>query len=168
VQGQSLDELEKQLEESRQILGTMKDNVKGDILQNLITVVLASDDDGDMLLDDGEIEAVTKNIEGLQGIELPDGKLKKLIIAKGRCVSGEYAPRGGLGENEVLAFCVVGFHSTDVRSKYPTLPFSSFPALMEIIKTVVQSENAEAALSAIKADIEKMDRGLLGPVGVAA
>lgn len=89
MQGQSLDELEKQLVESRSILDTMKADLAGDMLQNLISVVLAADDNGDSLLSDVEIDEITKNIESLQGIDLPDGKMKQLIIAKGRSISGE-------------------------------------------------------------------------------
>jgi hypothetical protein len=89
VQGQSLDELEKQLEESREILSTMKDDLAGDILQNIISVVLAADDNGDNVLSDAEIDEVVRNIEGLQGVDLPDAKLKQLIIGKGRSVTGE-------------------------------------------------------------------------------
>lgn len=68
----------------------MKEDLAGDILQNLITVVLAADDNGDNLLSDAEIDEVVRNIEGLQGVDLPNEKLKQLIIGKGRSVAGEY------------------------------------------------------------------------------
>ena len=77
------------MEESRQILSTMKDDLAGNILQNIITVVLAADENGDNLLSDTEIDVVVRNIEGLQGVDLPNEKLKQLIIGKGRCVAGE-------------------------------------------------------------------------------
>ena len=88
VQGQSIDELERQLAESRKILEMQKDSLSGDILSNIMTVVLAADDDGDMLLSDAEIDEVTKNIESLQGVDFNDAQLKKLIISKGRDIPG--------------------------------------------------------------------------------
>jgi exonuclease VII small subunit len=88
AQGQSIEELERQLLESRNILEMQKDNLSGDILSNIMTVVLAADD-GDMLLSDAEIDEVTKNIESLQGVEIDDAQLKKLIINKGRDIAGE-------------------------------------------------------------------------------
>jgi hypothetical protein len=89
VEGQSVDELERQLAESRSILEMQKVNLSGDILSNIMTVVLATDYDGDMLLSDTEINEVTKNIESLQGVDFNDAQLKKLIIGKGRDIQGE-------------------------------------------------------------------------------
>lgn len=60
TQGQSIDELERQLAESRKILEMQKQSLSGDILSNIMTVVLAADDDGDMLLSDEEIDKLTK------------------------------------------------------------------------------------------------------------
>jgi uncharacterized coiled-coil protein SlyX len=87
VQGQSLNELEKQLVESRKILSSMKDTLVGDILQNLMTVVLAADDNGDMLLSDIEIDELVTNFEDLQGLDLNNDTIKKVIIGKGRSVA---------------------------------------------------------------------------------
>jgi len=87
VQGQSLTELEQQLVESRKILGSMQDSLVGDILQNLMTVVLAADDNGDMLLSDIEIEELVTNFENLQGLDLDNETIKKVIVGKGRSVA---------------------------------------------------------------------------------
>ena len=87
VQGQSLTELEQQLVESRKILGSMQDSLIGDILQNLMTVVLAADDNGDMLLSDIEIEELVTNFENLQGLDLDNETIKKVIVGKGRSVA---------------------------------------------------------------------------------
>jgi myosin heavy subunit len=89
VQGKSIAELEKQLEESRKIAAMQKDSLSGDILNNIMTVVLAADDDGDMMLSDAEIDEVTKNLESLQGVDFNDAQLKKLIISKGRDIPGK-------------------------------------------------------------------------------
>jgi glycerol-3-phosphate dehydrogenase len=113
LQGRSVDELEKQLNESKAILATMKDDVAGDILQNIMTVVLGADDNGDMILSDEEIDEVVKNIESLHGIDLNDEELKKVIIGKGRDI----------------------------------------PGLMDMVKTVLESESVEAAMAKFRAGI---------------
>jgi uncharacterized coiled-coil protein SlyX len=89
VQGQSLTELEKQLVESRNILGSMKDSLVGDILQNLMTVVLAADDNGDMILSDKEIDELVNNFESLQGMDFDNDMIKKVVNGKGRSVAGK-------------------------------------------------------------------------------
>jgi len=88
VEGQSLDELEKQLEESRSILKGMKDDLAGDVMQNIMTVVLAADDNGDMMLSDDEIDQVVKSLESLNGVDINDENARALIIAKGRDIPG--------------------------------------------------------------------------------
>lgn len=58
-----------------------------------MTVVLAADDNGDMLLSDAEIDEVTKNIESLHGVDFDDAQLKQLIINSGRNIPGEFKAR---------------------------------------------------------------------------
>jgi hypothetical protein len=89
VQGLSLDELERQLEESKNILGKMNKNLQGDILSNLIEVAMACDEDGDFTLDDSEIEAIIHKLEQINGIDIDDAKIKKMIIDSGRQIEGE-------------------------------------------------------------------------------
>eukprot|EP00523_Entomoneis_sp_CCMP467_P008087 CAMPEP_0168734978 /NCGR_PEP_ID=MMETSP0724-20121128/9095_1 /TAXON_ID=265536 /ORGANISM="Amphiprora sp., Strain CCMP467" /LENGTH=272 /DNA_ID=CAMNT_0008782105 /DNA_START=60 /DNA_END=878 /DNA_ORIENTATION=- len=86
VQGQSMDELEEQLEESRGILATMDKNYKGQLLQNLITVLLGADQDGNMILSDEDIEDIIRRLEGLHNVNINDAKLRQMIIDNGRSV----------------------------------------------------------------------------------
>lgn len=87
VEGQSLDELEKQLETSKEILDKMQDNLMADILQNLITVVLGCDKDGDMMLADEEIDSLILKMEGVQGIDLKQDLLRTKLVEKGRSLN---------------------------------------------------------------------------------
>ena len=88
VEGVSLDELEQQLEESRAIYGKMTQNLQGEILQNLISVILACDEDGDMILSDQEIEDLIHNIEGIGGVDIDDDMVRDKIISCGRSLNG--------------------------------------------------------------------------------
>jgi len=87
AEGVSIDELEKQLDDSKDILGTMQSNLKGDILQNLISVLLSSDKDGDCIFGDEEIDDLIAKLEGLAGVNLKNDVLKKLIIDEGRSLN---------------------------------------------------------------------------------
>jgi hypothetical protein len=84
VEGQSVIELERQLKESKQILDSMHDNLTGDILQNLISVVLTVDKDGDSALSDTEINELILKFEGMQGVNLKEDLLRKKLTEQGR------------------------------------------------------------------------------------
>jgi len=86
--GVSLDELERQVEESRNILQQMSQNKKADLLQNLMTVVLAMDKDGNMMLSNEEIDELIQTLEGIHGVRLKEDLLKKIIIDNGRSLKG--------------------------------------------------------------------------------
>ncbi|KAG7345004.1 hypothetical protein IV203_032535 [Nitzschia inconspicua] len=118
VQGQSIDELEKQLDESRKILAMQKDSLSADILSNIMTVVIAADDNGDLLLSDKEIDEVTKNIQSLHGVDFNEAQLKKLIISKGRDI----------------------------------------PGLMDMVKTLLESETVETALEKFRQEYLKAEQ----------
>lgn len=83
VEGQSIDELERQLEESRQILDSMEDNLQGDILQNLISVVLTVDKDGDMILTPAEMDDLILKMEGIQGVDFKEDLLRQKLVEHG-------------------------------------------------------------------------------------
>jgi hypothetical protein len=90
VQGASLEELEKQLQDSRVIAKKMSQNLQGDILQNLISVVLACDQDGDMTMSDAEIDDLIAKLEGVHGIQLKEDLIRSKIIEMGRSLNGTF------------------------------------------------------------------------------
>lgn len=88
TEGKTLDELELQLEQSREIFASMQDNLMGNILQNLISVVLNCDEDGDMTLSDEEIDEIILKMEGMNGIDLNDKLLRDALVQNGRSLNG--------------------------------------------------------------------------------
>jgi hypothetical protein len=88
AQGASLDELEKQLQETKNIYNRMELNLQGEILQNLLSVIMACDNDGDQLMDDDDIERLIHKIEGIQGVDLRDDMIRKKIVDCGRSLNG--------------------------------------------------------------------------------
>ena len=87
AEGKSIDDLEKQLETTQEIYDSMETNLNGDILQNLINIVLSVDNDGDMILDDDEIQELIFKFEGLNGVDLDDDKFRQVIIDNGRSLN---------------------------------------------------------------------------------
>jgi hypothetical protein len=82
----SLDALENQLEESKEILNKMKLNVRGEILGNLFDVLLAHDLDGNDVLSDEEIDGLIVSMEHLNGVDFNDALVKQTIIDRGRSI----------------------------------------------------------------------------------
>ena len=68
MQGQSIKALEEQVQDNREILSQMESNLKANVLQNLLQLVIRSDKDGDSMIDEREIESLIKRIEKTQGV----------------------------------------------------------------------------------------------------
>jgi flagellar motor component MotA len=86
VQGQSVDELENQLVASKDILRRIQTSQRGQVLQNLISVLLSADTEGNMELDDDDIERLIQRLEQMHDVDINDAKVKALIIDNGRSV----------------------------------------------------------------------------------
>jgi len=80
----SLDILEEQLVQSKEILDQMEDNKLNMVLGNIFDIVDASDKDFDSKLSDNEIDMLIKQIEGINSVEINDNLARKLIIDAGR------------------------------------------------------------------------------------
>merc|ERR1712192_123174 len=82
----SLNVLEEQLEESKQILKGMKDNKLQLVLNNVFDTLIACDKDGDVYLSDDEIDHLIKSIEQINKIDINDELTKRMIIDSGRSI----------------------------------------------------------------------------------
>lgn len=79
MQGQSIEALEEQVEDNRDILSKMQSNLKANVLQNLLQVVIRSDRDADMDIEGDEIEDLIKRIEGINGVEIHKDRFRDAI-----------------------------------------------------------------------------------------
>lgn len=84
----SLEELEKQLEESKQVLREMSRNKRAELLHNLVTVALAMDSDGNRILSNEEIDEIVRTAKSIRGVRLKEHLLRKMIIDNGRSLTG--------------------------------------------------------------------------------
>lgn len=76
---QSIGDFKEQVEESKLILGLMKTNLKASALQNVITVVLNSDNDGDYTFNNTEVETLIGNLKAINGLEMDEMKFRSVI-----------------------------------------------------------------------------------------
>ena len=92
--------LEGQLKQSQLILSQMEENHRGDLVDNIFTVILALDKDGDFTLNDDEIDFVTKKIEKIEGVEIDDILFKEKIIEYGRDLDAVMTLLNGLLDDD--------------------------------------------------------------------
>jgi hypothetical protein len=79
TQGQSVEAFEKQVQENKKILHDMKANVKASVLQNLLSVILRSDKDGDMTIGEAEIRDLVRRIQNLAGVTVHEDRFRRAI-----------------------------------------------------------------------------------------
>lgn len=110
TQGQSVDAFMEQVEENKEILKSMQKNLKASILQNLLSVVMGSDTDGDFMLDDDEVEQLVSHMKSINGCEVNEKKLREVIKEKGGAVDAivdvirEVVNEGGGGPDAIFTF----------------------------------------------------------------
>lgn len=78
-QGQSIDAFEKQVADNKEILQKMKGNLKANVLQNLLSVILRSDSDQDFKMDAEEVELLIKRIQNISGVTVNEAKFRQAI-----------------------------------------------------------------------------------------
>jgi len=87
TESQSVDDMEKQLEKSKKILSTMDSSMKATVLQNIVSVALRSDTNGDQMLDDDEIGILLKKLDSYNTVEVDEVAFKKIMESEGRSLS---------------------------------------------------------------------------------
>eukprot|EP00542_Grammatophora_oceanica_P011967 CAMPEP_0194027868 /NCGR_PEP_ID=MMETSP0009_2-20130614/1908_1 /TAXON_ID=210454 /ORGANISM="Grammatophora oceanica, Strain CCMP 410" /LENGTH=248 /DNA_ID=CAMNT_0038667053 /DNA_START=129 /DNA_END=875 /DNA_ORIENTATION=+ len=77
TQGKSVNQFAEQVEKNKSILKTMQANLKGTVLQNLLSIVMSSDADKDNIVDAEEVDTMIRRIEGISGVEVHDDRFRK-------------------------------------------------------------------------------------------
>mmetsp|Transcript_19658 Transcript_19658/g.22778 ORF Transcript_19658/g.22778 Transcript_19658/m.22778 type:complete len:252 (-) Transcript_19658:153-908(-) len=78
----SIESLKDQVQQSKGILVSMKQNLKAQALQNIITVVLNSDSDGDSVINGEEVDQLIFSLKGINGLEVNEQKFRDAISNK--------------------------------------------------------------------------------------
>jgi len=84
TQGQSVEAFAQQVEENRAILNQMEKNLKANVLQNLFSIVMGCDTDGDLTIDDDELEEVCEKMANIKGVKVNKELFCQAIINQGR------------------------------------------------------------------------------------
>ena len=82
-QGQSVDALKEQVEQARQNLNRMEENLQGAVCTNLVDLIWNSDLDGDNIVDPEEADGLMRNLEHMSGVEVDEPKFRAAIVGKG-------------------------------------------------------------------------------------
>lgn len=78
-QGQNTEAFAKQVVENKQILQQMKGNLKANVLQNLLSVILRSDTDQNFTMDAAEIDTLVRRLQNTSGVTLKEDKFRAAI-----------------------------------------------------------------------------------------
>jgi hypothetical protein len=81
TQGQSVEAFAEQVKDNREILGQMQKNLRANVLQNLLQVVIRSDQDDNMQIEEDEIDDLINRIKKINGVEIMEDRFKQKIIA---------------------------------------------------------------------------------------
>lgn len=83
TQGQSVAAFAEQVKENRNILGQMQKNLRANVLQNLLQVVIRSDQDDNMQIEEDEIDDLISRIRKINGVEVREDRFKAAIMSSG-------------------------------------------------------------------------------------
>ena len=83
AQSENVEELRENVETNEKILERMQANLKGAILQNMLSVVIGSDLDKDLHIDATEIDDLIDRLGRITGVTIYADRLKKAILDDG-------------------------------------------------------------------------------------
>jgi cell division protein FtsB len=87
TQGQSVAAFADQVKENRDILLAMQKNLRANVLQNLLQVVIRSDQDDSMQIEMDEVNDLIARIKKINGVEVSEERFKSAIRMSGGSLS---------------------------------------------------------------------------------
>eukprot|EP00934_Nitzschia_sp_Nitz4_P000332 Nitzschia sp. Nitz4//scaffold29_size155292//40040//40810//NITZ4_002645-RA/size155292-processed-gene-0.9-mRNA-1//1//CDS//3329546409//332//frame0 len=82
TQGQSVNALLKQVEENKEILSKMKKSTKGQVIQNLISIIYRGDEDANDIISDEEATKVIAGLKRIGGLKIHEDRLRNAMSGK--------------------------------------------------------------------------------------
>mmetsp|Transcript_14846 Transcript_14846/g.21789 ORF Transcript_14846/g.21789 Transcript_14846/m.21789 type:complete len:255 (+) Transcript_14846:117-881(+) len=82
TQGQSVESLIETVDENKRILARMERNVRAAVLQNMVSVLIASDSDGDFMIGEDEMEGLLRRLRRVNGCRVNEIKFKEIVAEK--------------------------------------------------------------------------------------
>lgn len=87
TQGQSVATFAQQVKENENIFFQMEKNLRANVLQNLLQVVIRSDEDDNMTIEEDEIDDLVDRIQKINGVEVVEDRFKAAIMKSGGSLS---------------------------------------------------------------------------------
>mmetsp|Transcript_34101 Transcript_34101/g.55678 ORF Transcript_34101/g.55678 Transcript_34101/m.55678 type:complete len:246 (+) Transcript_34101:203-940(+) len=87
TQGQSVATFAEQVKENRDILDQLHKQLRANKLQNLLQVVIRSDQDGNMQIEEDEVDDLVTRIKKINGVEVREDRFKDRIMSSGGSLS---------------------------------------------------------------------------------
>lgn len=81
TQGQSVQTLIELVEENKRILKRMERNVRAAVLQNIVSILIVSDHDGDFVIGDHEMDEFITRMTRINGVEVFKDKFKQRLAS---------------------------------------------------------------------------------------
>ena len=82
TQGQTVSAFAEQVKENRKILERMQQNLKANVLQNLLSLVFGSDTNQDNIVNDHEADELVRRIGNMSGVVVHESKFREAIVGK--------------------------------------------------------------------------------------
>jgi len=79
AQNESVDSFETQVQHNKDILASMEKNLKASVLQNLLSVVMGSDTDGNNTIDGNEVDGLIRRLRTINGVSVNEINLKRSL-----------------------------------------------------------------------------------------
>jgi len=83
TQNQSVSAFAEQVRENKELLSKLQNNLRANVLQNLLSVIIRSDTDGDFTIDKDEIEDLIKRMKNINGVTLHEDRFRMAIAKSG-------------------------------------------------------------------------------------
>lgn len=87
TQGQSVETFKEQVAENREILNQLQKQLRANVLQNLLQVVIRSDQDENMTIEEHEIDPLIDRITKINGVEVVKERFRDRIMSSGGSLS---------------------------------------------------------------------------------
>jgi len=87
TQGQSVSTFKEQVKENREILNQLHKQLRANVLQNLLQVVIRSDQDDNMEIEEHEIDPLINRIIKINGVEVRKDAFRERIMSSGGSLS---------------------------------------------------------------------------------
>jgi hypothetical protein len=102
LQGQSVDELVEQVREYKEISEKVEENVKSQIVQNLISVIFTADRDRDFIIDPEEVDGLKQRLTLIDGVDFSEENFNKALVTAGHDPTQIDVKKGGYSIQAVI------------------------------------------------------------------